>query len=153
MLFWKDFGKTKNIQAFSIGWCSPDSEVERLAPDCRKLALRKDASYVKVAEKSIQRYCAVAHLMSFAILEKIWKLAPHQQKSPTGLLKGNRQPLGIYGSGGLGIFDFKRLTFLPSQAVNFNGSKSQLPGFCVGGFHVYFGEPRQLDCIQEILTD
>jgi len=78
-------------------------------PDCRGTRLRKDASYVKVAEKSIQDIVLLPIDEALPFFEKI-ELAPHQAKIANRLLKEIVSRLEFMDQVGLGYLTLNRLT-------------------------------------------
>jgi excinuclease ABC subunit A len=78
-------------------------------PDCRGTRLRKDASFVKVAEKSIQDIVLMPIDEALPFFEKI-ELAPHQAKIANRLLKEIVSRLEFMDQVGLGYLTLNRLT-------------------------------------------
>jgi excinuclease ABC subunit A len=78
-------------------------------PDCRGTRLRKDASYVKVAEKSIQDIVLMPIDEALPFFEKI-KLTTHQAKIANRLLKEIVSRLEFMDQVGLGYLTLNRLT-------------------------------------------
>jgi excinuclease ABC subunit A len=78
-------------------------------PDCRGTRLRKDASFVKVAEKSIQDIVLMPIDEALPFFEKV-ELAPHQAKIANRLLKEIVSRLEFMDQVGLGYLTLNRLT-------------------------------------------
>jgi excinuclease ABC subunit A len=78
-------------------------------PDCRGTRLRKDASFVKVAEKSIQDIVLMPIDEALPFFEKI-ELAPHQAKIANRLLKEIVSRLEFMDQVGLGYLTLNRLS-------------------------------------------
>jgi len=138
MHFLKDL-ETKTYKRFSNRVMLSRFRGRTTCPDCRELACANEPLLMlKVRRNPFKNIVLLPIDEALPFFEKIELAFPPAKNRQTDYSKKSSAAWNLMDQVAWDKFDFKTvLTSLPLRRLNFNGSKSQLPWFLRGGFHVY----------------
>ncbi len=105
-------------------------------PDCRGTKLRKDASYVKIADTSITDIVLMPIEDALVFFENL-KLETYEQKVSERILTEIKSRLGYMQKVGLGYLTLNRVTSTLSGGEFSTNQIGHGTGQCIGWLHVY----------------